>query len=68
MEMLLFTDLHWCMQSVSVSLNPISRQLCQVPVHLCAKLRGKLLTVRLDTLGFGNDSRAECKWKSSSLQ
>lgn len=54
-------DLHGCMQSVSVSLNPISHQPCQVPVHLTAKLRSKLLTLCLDTLGFGNDNRAKCK-------
>lgn len=54
-------DLRGCMQSVSVSLNLISHQLCQVPVHLSAKLRSKLLTLCLDTLGFGNDSHAKCK-------
>lgn len=61
METLLFVDLHGCMQSVSVSLNPISHQPCQVPVHLFAKLRSKLLTLCLDTLGFENDNRAKCK-------
>lgn len=54
-------DLHGCMQSVSVSLNPISHQPCQVPVHLTAKLRSKLLTLCPDTLGFGHDSHAKCK-------
>lgn len=54
-------DLHGCMQRVSVSLNPISQQPCQVPVHLTAKLRSKLLTLCPDTLGLGNDSHAKGK-------
>ena len=52
-------DLHGCMQRVSVSLNPISHQPSQVPVHLAAKLRSKLLTLRSDTLGFENDNHAK---------